>query len=354
MRWGQWLSRVRRGRAPARRRKASGEPLAILCFRTHHGYQANLAATGHDFYLVPAPGTGAWDERSRPFPANYRWLERGVDDFAAPPGVAFDLVISQSKSTQYEPAVALSRALGLPLLSLEHTLPLPEWGDEALRYYKAMRGDLNVFVTASARERWGWRADEAAVIEHGIDTEFFRPGEGPRAPVALSVVNQWRQRDWACGFSLWQETSAGLPVRVVGDNPGLSRPAASVEDLAQTYRTSRIFLNTSLVAALPLSLLEAMASGCAVVSTATGAVPDVITHGVNGLLANEAAGLHRHVQALLNDPELAERLGRAGRRTIVERYGLDRFARDWDAAFRQTAAVDDIAARRPRARGGLA
>ena len=43
--------------------------------------------------------------------------------------------------------------------------------------------------------------------------------------------------------------------------------------------------------------------------------------------------LVRRMRCLLEDPEEAWRLGEAGRRTIRERFGLERFARDWEAAF---------------------
>jgi ADP-heptose:LPS heptosyltransferase len=43
--------------------------------------------------------------------------------------------------------------------------------------------------------------------------------------------------------------------------------------------------------------------------------------------------LVRRMRCLLEDPEEARRLGEAGRRTIRERFGLERFARDWEAAF---------------------
>ncbi|MDP9487303.1 MAG: hypothetical protein M3Q49_16225 [Actinomycetota bacterium] len=45
------------------------------------------------------------------------------------------------------------------------------------------------------------------------------------------------------------------------------------------------------------------------------------------------------MSSLLDDPEEARRLGEAGRRTIRERFGLERFATDWEAAFAEAVAL---------------
>jgi glycosyltransferase involved in cell wall biosynthesis len=44
------------------------------------------------------------------------------------------------------------------------------------------------------------------------------------------------------------------------------------------------------------------------------------------------------MRTLLRDPDLARRVGEAGRAVALRRFGLDRFARDWDAVLRE--AVD--------------
>jgi glycosyltransferase involved in cell wall biosynthesis len=43
------------------------------------------------------------------------------------------------------------------------------------------------------------------------------------------------------------------------------------------------------------------------------------------------------MQALLKDPTEARRLGEGARRTALERFGIERFARDWDNVLREVA-----------------
>jgi glycosyltransferase involved in cell wall biosynthesis len=87
-----------------------------------------------------------------------------------------------------------------------------------------------------------------------------------------------------------------------------------------------VFVLPSHAEALPMSLLEAMAAGCPVIASAVGGIPDLVQHGVNGLLvsAGEPSELARALKALLDDPELAARLGRHARATIAERYTPER------------------------------
>lgn len=63
-------------------------------------------------------------------------------------------------------------------------------------------------------------------------------------------------------------------------------------------------------------LVEAMRVGLPIVATQVGGIPDLITHGVNGLLvpSGNPRALAEAIGTLLDDPELARSLGEAGRR----------------------------------------
>jgi glycosyltransferase involved in cell wall biosynthesis len=82
----------------------------------------------------------------------------------------------------------------------------------------------------------------------------------------------------------------------------------------------------SLNEALSNVLLESMAAGAAVVATDVGGTAEALTDGENGLLVPPAKpdAMAAAISRLLDDPELARRLGQAARGTIARRFSLER------------------------------
>ena len=321
------------------------DKLNILTFPTHERYESMLSKTGHNFYAYRAEGIKDWNETYARLPDNYHLLDPDLGDNQIPEYIDFDLVLSQNKFGQFQKAIQLAKFLHLPLVNLEHTLPMPQWGDGTMQQVRGMRGDLNLFISKYSIDAWGWEdRGDTGVITHGIDTDLFCPNlkflkEGERSDEILSVVNDWINRDWCCGFGIWQEVIKGLPYKVVGDTPGLSEPAASTEGLVATYQNSRIFLNTSTISPVPTALMEAMSCGCAVVSTATCMIPEVIENGVNGFITNNVGEMKQYLVDLLNDEDMAKEIGENARKTILERYSTERFVENWDRLLTNSAKI---------------
>ena len=316
------------------------EKLNILTFPTHERYETGLAKSGHSFYAYRAEGIKDWNETYAPLPENYTLLNPNMGNAQLPTHIDFDLVLSQNKFGQFQKAQELATLLHLPLISLEHTLPVPEWNEDIMNAVQNMRGDINVFISAFSIDEWGWQdKQDTAVITHGIDTDLFCTTDKDRNQEILSVVNDWINRDWCCGFNIWQRVIDGLPYKVVGDTPGLSEPAASTEELVATYQNSRIFLNTSTISPVPTALMEAMSCGCAVVSTDTCMIPEVIEHGVNGFITNDENQMKQHLVDLLNNEDMCKEIGENARKTIVKNYSMDTFISNWDKAFRIAANI---------------
>jgi glycosyltransferase involved in cell wall biosynthesis len=131
-------------------------------------------------------------------------------------------------------------------------------------------------------------------------------------------------------------TEYGLADRV--DLPGWVGP----DRVAELIATADILVLPSFIENLPLSIIEAMASGVAVVATPVGAVPDIVHDGETGLLVSvgDVDALTTALTRLVNDPALRLRLGAAGLALHRERLDLAPFAdtmqRVWaDAAARR-------------------
>jgi glycosyltransferase involved in cell wall biosynthesis len=87
------------------------------------------------------------------------------------------------------------------------------------------------------------------------------------------------------------------------------------DEIAGLMARSDILVLPSHVENLPMSIIEAMAAGLAVVATPVGAVPDIVEHEVTGLLVpvGDATALAQALETLIAHPEECARLGAAGR-----------------------------------------
>ncbi len=96
-----------------------------------------------------------------------------------------------------------------------------------------------------------------------------------------------------------------------------------------------IFVLSSRYEGFPVSLLEAMSLGLAVISFDCDSGPrEIIRHQVDGLLVRpgDVAGLAQAMQCLIDDPALRHRLGQAAR-NVVERFSPARFIEQWNAVL---------------------
>lgn len=104
-------------------------------------------------------------------------------------------------------------------------------------------------------------------------------------------------------------------------------------------RASRIYCLPSKHEGMPMSVLEAMSYGLATIATPVGGVPQVIQDGINGYLMpiDDSEHLANIINKLLDDSDLAVRIGLAGRKTIEESFGMDAYARELVDIYREVA-----------------
>ena len=126
--------------------------------------------------------------------------------------------------------------------------------------------------------------------------------------------------------------------KALGNTPGFSTPAKDHNELLMSYRQCGVFLNTSLISPIPMVLLESASCGCPIVSSLNCAIPNIFTHKHDALLSNNPDELRSYCQQLLQDKDMARELGENARKTILEKFTLERFVNDWNSLFRRAVS----------------
>ncbi|MBX3144435.1 MAG: glycosyltransferase family 4 protein [Trueperaceae bacterium] len=184
--------------------------------------------------------------------------------------------------------------------------------------------------------------------------EIYNPPLGPRAlaeltsalPDATLTMIGSDKGDGSLARTLAAAADLGVASRLKTPGPVDKAAVPAALDAAD------VFLNTTNVDNVPISVLEAMACGLCVVSTDVGGIPYLATDGHDALLVppDDPVAMAQAVTRLFREPGLAARLSANARERAL--------ANDWSAVLpRWTALLDDVAHARPlrgRARGGRA
>jgi glycosyltransferase involved in cell wall biosynthesis len=107
-------------------------------------------------------------------------------------------------------------------------------------------------------------------------------------------------------------------------------------DVGSIYRASDVVALSSANEGTPVSLIEALAAGCAVVTTDVGGAVDVLDGGRVGFLvpAGDTKAFADRLEDLARQSGLRHEFGAAGREHVLARYSVDRLVRDVDRLYR--------------------
>ena len=303
-----------------------------LTFNWHETYVHMLASIGGQWDIVPRSkgGRDDWFTEIRPLPANARLIAEADALEAARRGVYraavchnlldLGLVVDSGVPavTVFHTSKDLELVFGLDASTFQtHGLPL-------------LARSKVVFVSPMKQRSWGL---EGTVVLPGVDIDDYGgwTGEQPRV---LHVGNLKRELAAVNGMADMEAAVAGLPFTLVGLNPSIAgaRLSRDWDELRQTLRAHRVYLHTARAPfedGYNLAMLEAMATGAPVVTLAHASSP--IVDGQNGRTGETAHALRMSLLELLEDAGLAAALGAAARKTVAERFPIDRFRDNWRA-----------------------
>ncbi|HEU5098709.1 MAG TPA: glycosyltransferase [Roseiflexaceae bacterium] len=306
--------------------------LKILIWHIHGGYLNALAQLDHDWYLPVKPGRpGRYigrGERST-LPAHLHEVPaeqvRELD---------LDLVILQTPENYHEDQfeILTDAQRRRPQIYLEHNTPRPHPTDS--RHVVDDPNMLLVHVTHYNRLMWDSGRTPTIVIEHSVAVDPAIRYVGARDQ-GITVINEIQRRGRIAGYDLFLQAREQVPLTIAGMR---SSELGGLGDIHYSKLHRRVagyrFLYSPMrYTSLPLAVIEAMTIGMPVVALATTELPSVIESGVHGYLSCEPDELITRMRDLIEDPELARRLGANARELARERFGKAHFVRDWNAAF---------------------
>lgn len=259
--------------------------------------------------------------------------------------------------------IAIDRDLELAHSSLRRQIPLRRWyAFTRMQHRVARRLPRHIAASDSARKdavrTMRLSPDQVRVVQNGVDTELFRPlPEVRRVPIRIitttsadvpikglvylieALAKLRTERD--AELIVIGKLRAGGAVERAIERFDL-RPYVHFETgieslrLVELYAQSEVAVIPSLYEGFSLPAAEAMACEVPVVATTGGALPEVVgTDGSAGALVppKDVGALAAAIAALLDDPSERERMGKAGRARVLERFTWRRAAAETVAAY---------------------
>lgn len=110
-----------------------------------------------------------------------------------------------------------------------------------------------------------------------------------------------------------------------------------IDDIASLLACCDLFLLPSESESFGLAALEAMASGLPVVSTLSGGIPEVVTAGETGFLAEvgDVDSLAEHCRVLLTDSQLRAKMSETARQKAASQFGWDQVLREYEKTYEE-------------------
>ena len=211
------------------------------------------------------------------------------------------------------------------------------------------------------------KPDRVHVIHNGIDAEIYRPwpsaetidrfGIDPSRPYAFFNGRITRQKGLPLLLAAALKTNPRHQLVIVASSPDTPELAAEVAALAERVRSERgnlvwidhfisvedlihlhsgagLFICPSIYEPFGLVILEAMACETAVVASRVGGIPEIILEGETGYLVDYNPGdtaafttaLAARIDEVMDDRNLAARMGKAGRERVIDRFGWPKIA----------------------------
>ncbi len=288
-----------------------------------------------------------WGETHRPFPEKCRWVthfKKNYYDFA---------ILHVDQQSVYDPEkgdrihkgkiyMELRETIGndCPIVTINHMTPFHDKydGPYVIKFIKEMtKGTFVITNSKTAAKQWGF----GHPVIHGLDVDEW--WDLPKEPRAVTVLSGGGMEKAYRRVFLYEVKKMledmGVPFVWIGEDRGMK---------FNSFDAYRDFLGRSLVFFFPAwqspmsrARTEGMLSGACVVTTPYQDADTFIEHGVNGFLTSKYTIKDPRVmdnpeptaklikRLVLDEPELALKIGQAGKKTARKMFCQENFVKQW-------------------------
>jgi len=268
-----------------------------------------------------------WDERMRPIPPKSRLLSLPEAQQSKTPYyciVAHNIADLLDVKSRSEPRLMVIHSTLEGRMLEEKPAVEPENMKQMLHKYLNLVGSHAVAVSMLKGKSWGFTDD---IVPFCADPEDYLPYSGEKA-CGLRICNFINSRKKILLWDFHEKAFSGLPVRLVGHNPSMPEvsSAQSWDHLKKIFQCHRFYIHTaepSLEDGYNMASIEAMAAGLPILSNRHPGSP--IKHGVSGFLSDEPNELRKYARMLLEDMDLAVKMGQEAQKTVIEHFSKSKF-----------------------------
>mgnify|MGYP001816931075 CR=1 FL=1 len=297
------------------------------------------------------------EQRPRSLLALRGWLKRH-------PSV--EILNTHSSTDSWLAAVACKSLAGTPLIVRTRHISTPVSHNAPTRWLYT-RATRHIITTGERLRRTliddnGFAAEHITSVPTGVDPQRYHPGDSKAARARLGLPTDQRivgivatLRDWK-GHKFLVEALAGLQqpktlLLIVGDGPHRSsierhihelgigervRLVGNQQDVTPWLQAMEIFVLPSWAnEGVPQAILQAMMCALPVISTPVGSIEEAVIDGETGIITppRDAAALAAALSELLDDPERAAKLGKAGAQRAHALFSRERMLESMEQIF---------------------
>ena len=269
-----------------------------------------------------------------------------------------DIIHLHDYSEASMPAISVGRAMGIPIVQHLHSLVDATYPKDLIANFKNLRNFICVSeaVKNSLNDAIGYDT-RAKVLPNSIPSiAWSEIGSARRKNHLLMVGRCVPSKGFGFGINVLEnlhKEGIRATMEVIGDGPSLGTLKSiakhngldgfitfaklkSREDIFSAMRQATVMLIPSQSQeGFSLVALEAAMCELPVVATAVGGLPETVNDGITGFIvgANDVSGMVKKIKLLLNDQNLAKKMGKAARDRQQSEYNYHKYVQDLNLLY---------------------